>query len=39
MVVILVDWWLAYGGRTIELYKFARRIVSLYASLSGCERN
>jgi hypothetical protein len=36
---ILVDWWLAYGGRTIELYKFARRIVSLCASSSGCERN
>jgi hypothetical protein len=37
--VISVDWWLAYGGRTIELYKFARRIVSLCASSSSCERN
>ncbi|KAJ1287185.1 hypothetical protein BS78_03G411100 [Paspalum vaginatum] len=34
-----LDWWLAYGGRTVELYKFARRIVSLCASSSGCERN
>ncbi|KAJ1283970.1 hypothetical protein BS78_03G168500 [Paspalum vaginatum] len=22
-----LDWWLAYGGRTVELYKFARRII------------
>jgi hypothetical protein len=39
VLTILVDWWLAYGGRTIELYKFARRVVSICASSSDCERN
>jgi len=35
----LVDWWCSYGGRAIELQRFARRVVSLCASSSGCERN
>jgi hypothetical protein len=39
VLTILVDWWLAYGGRTIELYKFARCVVTLCASSSDCERN
>ncbi|CAO2047216.1 unnamed protein product, partial [Urochloa humidicola] len=34
-----IDWWCSYGGRAIELQRFARRIVSLCASSSGCERN
>lgn len=36
---ILVDWWRSYGGRAIELQRFAKRVVSLCASSSGCERN
>ena len=36
---ILVDWWRSYGGRAIDLQRFAKRIVSLCASSSGCERN
>jgi hypothetical protein len=35
----VVDWWRSYAGRAIELQRFARRIVSLCASSSGCERN
>jgi hypothetical protein len=38
-VVIAVEWWRSYGGRAIELQRFARRLVSLCASSSGCERN
>jgi hypothetical protein len=38
-VVIAVEWWCSYGGRAIELQRFARRLVSLCASSSGCERN
>jgi hypothetical protein len=38
-IVNLVDWWRAYGGRSIDLQRFAKRIVSLCASSSGCERN
>ncbi|CAD6238899.1 unnamed protein product [Miscanthus lutarioriparius] len=34
-----LDWWRSYGGRAIELQRFARRVVSLCASSSGCERN
>uniref|UniRef100_A0ACD5VAK5 Uncharacterized protein n=1 Tax=Avena sativa TaxID=4498 RepID=A0ACD5VAK5_AVESA len=34
-----LDWWRSYGGRAIELQRFAKRIVSLCASSSGCERN
>ncbi|KAM0877320.1 hypothetical protein ACQ4PT_035580 [Festuca glaucescens] len=34
-----LDWWHSYGGRAIELQRFAKRIVSLCASSSGCERN
>jgi hypothetical protein len=37
--VILVEWWRSYGDRAIELQRFARRLVSLCASSSGCERN
>jgi len=37
--VVLVEWWRSYGGRAIELQRFARRVVSLCASSSGCERN
>lgn len=36
---ILVDWWRSYGGRAIDLQRFAKRVVSLCASSSGCERN
>ena len=36
--VVLVDWWRSYGGRAIELQRFAKRVVSLCASSSGCER-
>jgi hypothetical protein len=36
---IVVDWWRSYGGRAIELQRFAKMIVSLCASSSGCERN
>jgi hypothetical protein len=35
----IVDWWRFYAGRAIELQRFARRIVGLCASSSGCERN
>ena len=35
----IVDWWRSYGGRAIEIQRFARRIVSLCAASSGCERN
>ncbi|KAM0899923.1 hypothetical protein ACQ4PT_020991 [Festuca glaucescens] len=34
-----LDWWHSYGGRAIELQRFAKRIVSLCAASSGCERN
>ncbi|KAK1393881.1 hypothetical protein POM88_012937 [Heracleum sosnowskyi] len=34
-----LDWWDAYGGRAIELQSFAKRIVGLCCSSSGCERN
>ncbi|XP_047051532.1 uncharacterized protein LOC124656926 [Lolium rigidum] len=34
-----LDWWSSYGGRAIDLQRFAKRIVSLCASSSGCERN
>ncbi|XP_039851752.1 uncharacterized protein LOC120710157 [Panicum virgatum] len=34
-----LDWWRSYGGCTIEIQRFARRIVSLCAASSGCERN
>ena len=37
--VILVDWWSSYGGLAIDLQRFARRVVGLCASSSGCERN
>ena len=35
----IVDWWRSYGGHAIEIQRFARRIVSLCAASSGCERN
>ena len=35
----IVDWWRSYAGRAIEIQRFARRIVGLCASSSGCERN
>ncbi|KAM0893956.1 hypothetical protein ACQ4PT_024842 [Festuca glaucescens] len=34
-----LDWWSSYGGRAIDLQRFSKRIVSLCASSSGCERN
>ncbi|KAL6527150.1 hypothetical protein OROGR_016240 [Orobanche gracilis] len=34
-----LDWWGAFGGLTIELAMFAKRIVGLCCSSSGCERN
>ncbi|CAM8908984.1 unnamed protein product [Rhodiola kirilowii] len=34
-----LDWWSAFGGDTIELGLFAKRIVGLCCSSSGCERN
>lgn len=36
---IIVDWWGAFGGNTIELTMFAKRVVGLCCSSSGCERN
>lgn len=36
--MILVDRWGSYGGRAIELQRFARRVVSLCASSSSYER-
>ena len=35
----VVDWWASYGGRAIEIQRFARHSVSLCASSSGSERN
>jgi hypothetical protein len=35
---MLVDWWGLYSGRAIEMQRIARRIASLCASSSGCER-
>uniref|UniRef100_J3N7D6 DUF659 domain-containing protein n=1 Tax=Oryza brachyantha TaxID=4533 RepID=J3N7D6_ORYBR len=34
-----LDWCCSYGGRAVELQRFARCIVSLCASSSGYERN
>ncbi|XP_074344613.1 uncharacterized protein LOC141683759 [Apium graveolens] len=34
-----LNWWDAYGGRATELQSFAKRIVGLCCSSSGCERN
>ncbi|XP_008659785.1 uncharacterized protein [Zea mays] len=34
-----LEWWRSYGGRAIELQRFARRLASLCVSSSGCERN
>ncbi|KAL6576965.1 hypothetical protein OROMI_011241 [Orobanche minor] len=34
-----LDWWGAFGGLTIELTMFAKRIVGLCCSSSGCECN
>ncbi|CAM8905607.1 unnamed protein product [Rhodiola kirilowii] len=34
-----IDWWGAFGGYTVELMVFAKRIVGLCFSSSGCERN
>ncbi|KAK9938749.1 hypothetical protein M0R45_015470 [Rubus argutus] len=34
-----VFWWEKYGTHTLELMKFATRILSLTCSASGCERN
>ncbi|WOL17709.1 hypothetical protein Cni_G26502 [Canna indica] len=36
---IPLEWWKSFGGRTPEFSKFAKRIVSLCCSSSGCERN
>jgi len=36
---ILDDWWSAYGGSATELQRFAWRIVGLYCSASGYDRN
>lgn len=36
---IAVDWWDAFGGLNRELQNFARRILGLCYSASGCERN
>jgi hypothetical protein len=35
----VVLWWGAYGGLAYELQSFAKRIISLCCSSSGCERN
>ena len=37
--IILVDWWSSFGGRAIDLQRFAKRTVSLCASSSRCERD
>ncbi|KAL6573100.1 hypothetical protein OROHE_002576 [Orobanche hederae] len=34
-----LDWWGAFGGNTIELAMFAKRVVGLCCSSAGCERN
>ena len=34
----LIEWWRSYGGKAIELQRFAKRVVGLCASASGCER-
>lgn len=34
-----IRWWDAYGGLAFEIQSFAKRIVSLCCSASGCERN
>jgi hypothetical protein len=36
---VIVDRWCSYGGRAYELQRFVKRVVSLCASSSGCERN
>jgi hypothetical protein len=35
----VVLWWGAYGGLAFDLQNFAKRIISLCCSASGCERN
>ncbi|KAH9616194.1 hypothetical protein KSS87_018483, partial [Heliosperma pusillum] len=37
--VKMADWWDSYGDDCPELKKFAKRILSLTCSSSGCERN
>uniref|UniRef100_J3MSA7 HAT C-terminal dimerisation domain-containing protein n=1 Tax=Oryza brachyantha TaxID=4533 RepID=J3MSA7_ORYBR len=37
--MVPIDWWCAYGGHAIDLQRFAKRIVNLCASSSGCESN
>ncbi|VFQ79370.1 unnamed protein product [Cuscuta campestris] len=34
-----IDWWNSFGGYTPEHQTFARRIIGLCCSSSGCERN
>lgn len=34
-----LQWWDIFGVETVELRKLARRILSLCASASSCERN
>lgn len=34
-----LDWWRAFRGCAIELAKFAKRVLGLCCSSSGCERN
>lgn len=34
-----LDWWDAYGGDASDLQLFAKRLLGLCASSSGCERN
>ncbi|XP_066347610.1 uncharacterized protein [Miscanthus floridulus] len=33
-----IEWWRSYGGKAVELQRFAKRVVGLCASASGCER-
>ncbi|XP_009596829.1 uncharacterized protein [Nicotiana tomentosiformis] len=34
-----VEWWMQFGHQTLNLQKFAVKVLSLTCSASGCERN
>ncbi|CAL5371681.1 unnamed protein product [Camellia sinensis] len=36
---VLADWWSSFGHETLDLQKFAIKVLSLTCSSSGCERN
>ena len=39
IILIVADWWSAYGDEAPELRSFAVKILSLTCSSSACERN